>query len=85
MIITTLPFMHFKALRLNIVFMAIPLFHDIDRESHGDILRRLSGLVDAGQVKLLIDSTHPFTLEGVKQAHLRLESGKATGKVVIAK
>ena len=77
--------MHFKALRLDVVFMAISLIHDIDRESHGDILRRLSGLVDAGQVKPLIDSTHPFTLEGVKRAHLRLESGKATGKVVIAK
>lgn len=62
MIITTLPIMHFKALRLNIVFMAIPLFHDIDRESHNNILPLLSGLIDAGQVKPLIDCTYSLTL-----------------------
>ncbi|ELA6589005.1 zinc-binding dehydrogenase [Vibrio alginolyticus] len=75
--------MHFKALRLDLVFMAISLIHDIDRETHGEILRRLANLVDKGDVKPLIDSIHPFTLEGVKAAHTRLESGKATGKVVI--
>ena len=77
--------MHFKALRLDLVFMVISLIHDIDRATHGNILRRLNGLIEKGQLTPLIDSTHPFTLEGVRQAHLRLESGQTTGKVVIAR
>ncbi len=75
--------MHFKALRLDLVFMAISIIHNIDRETHGDILSRLAGLVDKGQVKPLIDSVFPLTLQGVKDAHTRLESGLATGKIVI--
>lgn len=75
--------MHFKALRLDLVFMAISIIHNIDRDTHGDILRRLAGLVDKGQVIPLIDSVFPFTLDGVKAAHSRLESGLATGKIVI--
>ncbi|MBC7204409.1 MAG: zinc-binding dehydrogenase, partial [Pusillimonas sp.] len=49
------------------------------------ILTKLSSLVDRGLVKPLIDERHPFTAEGVKAAHARLESGKAIGKVVITR
>ena len=75
--------MHFKALRLDLVFMPIQLIHNVDRHEHGDILRRLAELIDAGTVTPLIDSRHPFTVAGARSAHERVESGKAIGKVVI--
>jgi NADPH:quinone reductase len=77
--------MHFKALRLDLVFMPIQLIHDVDREAHGAILRKLAELIDGGSVTPLIDSRHPFTTEGVAAAHRRLESGAALGKIVIAR
>lgn len=77
--------MHFKALRLDLVFMAVSIIHDLDRSHHGEILRKLSNLVDRGLVKPLIDKRYPFTVEGVKAAHDRLESGAAIGKVIIAR
>lgn len=75
--------MHFKALRLDLVFMAVSIIHDIDRGHHGEILTKLSSLVDRGLIKPLIDERYPFTAEGVRAAHARLESGDAIGKVVI--
>jgi NADPH2:quinone reductase len=75
--------MHFKALRLDLVFMAISIIHDVDRKHHGDILERLAALVDRGLVKPLIDERHDFTVAGVSAAHARLESGRAIGKIVI--
>jgi len=75
--------MHFKALRLDLVFMPIQLIHNIDRDEHGEILRRLAELIDAGVLAPLVDSRHPFTVEGARSAHERVESGKAVGKVVI--
>ncbi|WP_060477388.1 zinc-binding dehydrogenase [Pseudomonas monteilii] len=77
--------MHFKALRLDLVFMAVSIIHDLDRIHHGKILTKLSSLVDRGLVKPLIDERHPFTAEGVKAAHARLESGEAIGKIVITR
>ena len=54
--------------------MAVSIIHDLDRSHHGKILTKLSRLVDRGLVKPLIDERHPFTAEGVKAAHARLES-----------
>ena len=76
--------MHFKALRLDLVFMAVSIIHNQDRKHHGEILQRLAALVDRGLVKPLIDEQrHDFTAAGVSAAHDRLESGRAIGKVVI--
>nr|WP_059392860.1 zinc-binding dehydrogenase [Pseudomonas toyotomiensis] len=77
--------MHFKALRLDLVFMAVNIIHDLDRSHHGEILTKLSSLIDRGLIKPLIDKRYPFTVEGVKAAHARLESGAAIGKVIIAR
>lgn len=77
--------MHFKGLKLDLVFMPIQIIHGIDRAHHGDILRRIAVLVDAGAITPLLDQCHPFTPEGVAAAHERLQSAKAIGKVVIAR
>jgi NADPH2:quinone reductase len=77
--------MHFKGLKLDLVFMPIQIIHNVEREKHGEILRRVAALVDRGQVKPLIDQRYPFTRQGAGAAHDRLESSKAIGKIVIAR
>ncbi len=73
---------HFKGLSLHVVFMLIPMIHNHGREQHGEILRKLAEIVDAGALKPVLDEQH-FTLEQVGDAHARLASGQAMGKVVI--
>lgn len=73
---------HFKGLSLHVVFMLIPMLHDHRREAHGEILRELARIVDAGGVKPVLDELR-FSLDQVGQAHARLESGRAMGKVVV--
>lgn len=75
--------MHFKALRLDVVFMAISIINNVGRAHHGNILERLAALVDRGQIKTLIDSKFEFSVDGVRAAHARLESGNTIGKVII--
>jgi len=77
--------MHFKGLKLDLVFMPIQIIHNVEREKHGEILRRVAALVDRGQVKPLIDQRYPFTPQGAGAAHDRLESSQAIGKIVIAR
>jgi NADPH:quinone reductase len=74
--------LHARAASLHVVFMLLPMLHGQGRERHGLILRDLARLVDAGQVRPLVDPT-PFTLATAPDAHRLLESGRAHGKVVI--
>lgn len=74
--------LHAKGLSLHVVFMLIPMLHDIGRARHGALLTELAGLVDRGLVRPLVDPTR-FTLETAPDAHRHLEAGKAMGKVVI--
>lgn len=74
--------MHGKGLSLHVVFMLIPLIHGHGRARHGEILREAGKLVAAGKLKPLLDSAQ-FPLEQLPQAHQRLESGQAIGKVVV--
>ncbi|MGB3723675.1 MAG: zinc-dependent alcohol dehydrogenase family protein, partial [Pacificimonas sp.] len=46
---------HFKGLSLHVVFMLIPMLHDFQRETHGEILATLAEMVDAGKLKPLLD------------------------------
>ena len=73
---------HFKGLSLHVVFMLIPMLHDLGREVHGRLLAELAGVIDAGGVKPLVDDER-FSLETVAQAYAKLSDGRATGKVVI--
>lgn len=73
---------HFKGLSLHVVFMLIPMLHNHRREVHGDILAKLAAIVDAGALKPLLDEQR-YGLADVGQAHDRLSSGKAIGKVVV--
>jgi NADPH2:quinone reductase len=65
-----------------VIFMLLPMLRGPGRDRHGRILRSLARLVDEGRVRPLIDDSH-FTLATAADAHRRIESGKATGKIVI--
>ena len=73
---------HFKGLSLHVVFMLIPMLHNFKREKHAEILRKLTQIVESGGLKPALDEKR-FSLEEVGQAHVRLESGQAIGKVVV--
>ena len=73
---------HMKGLSLHVVFMLIPMIHDIKRGKHQEILTTLTQIVDGGHLSPILDE-HEFKLEEVGKAHAQLESGKVTGKVVI--
>ena len=73
---------HFKGLSLHVVFMLIPMLHNFKREKHAEILRKLTQIVESGRLKPVLDEKR-FSLEEVGQAHARLESGQAIGKVVV--
>jgi NADPH2:quinone reductase len=77
-----LSLMHSKGLSLHVVFMLIPLLHDIGREHHGEILKEIAQLADRSQLQPLIDSSS-YKIEDAGAAHQRLESGQATGKIVL--
>ncbi len=73
---------HFKGLSLHVVFMLIPMLHNFERHIHGEVLRNISSIVDAGGLYPVLDETS-FFLTRAGEAHARLESGQAMGKVVI--
>lgn len=73
---------HFKGLSLHVVFMLIPMLYSFKREQHAEILSNLAQIVESGELKPLLDEER-YSLEQAGQAHARLESGKAMGKVVI--
>ncbi len=73
---------HFKGLSLHVVFMLIPMLHDHKREEHGEILNHIAEIVDEGKLIPVVDDQH-FNLTAIGQAHDRLASGQAIGKVVV--
>ena len=73
---------HFKGLSLHVVFMLIPMLHDVKREEHHAILTHLSEIVDAGALQPLLDE-NVFGMEDAGAAYDLLAGGKAIGKVVI--
>jgi len=73
---------HFKGLSLHVVFMLIPMLHNVKRETHGQILSELASIVEAGKLTPVLDE-NTFTLKQAGLAHARLESGEGQGKVVI--
>lgn len=73
---------HFKGLSLHVVFMLLPMMHDVGREKHGAILKILADLADEGALKPVLDENR-FGFDQVGKAYARLTSGQAVGKVVV--
>ncbi len=74
--------LHLKGLQHIGVLMLIPLLHGVGTAAHGEIMREITALAEAGQMRPLLDG-EPYSLEDVAAAHARLESGQAMGKVVV--
>lgn len=74
--------LHVRAVSLHLVFMLIPLLHNIERERHGAILQQAAALVDNEQLKPLIDEKR-FSFDQIAEAHAYAESGKQVGKVLV--
>jgi NADPH2:quinone reductase len=73
---------HVKGLSIHVVFMLVPMLHDLGRDHHGAVLGEVAAAVDAGRLRPLLDDSR-FTLAQAGDAHRRLESGQAVGKVVV--
>ena len=71
-----------KSLSFHSVLMLIPMVEGINRACHGEILTKVAALVDQGLIKPLIDQSD-FTIWQVADAHARLESGQAVGKITL--
>ncbi|MEM9367024.1 MAG: zinc-dependent alcohol dehydrogenase family protein [Planctomycetota bacterium] len=73
---------HFKGLSLHVVFMLIPMLHNFQRETHAAILKKVAEIADAGGIQPVVDQPH-FSLEQIGEAHQRLASRQAMGKIVV--
>ena len=73
---------HFKGLSLHVVFMLIPMLHNVKREEHAQILAHMAEIAEAGALQPVLDENR-YALEDVSAAHERLVSGEGMGKVVI--
>lgn len=73
---------HFKGLSLHVIFMLIPMIYNDQREVHGQILAKLAEVVEAKQLRPMLDD-QAFLLSDIAKAHNRLTSGQATGKIVV--
>ena len=73
---------HFKGLSLHVLFILIPMIHSHNRKAHGEILTALTKIIEAGDLKPIVDEKN-FSLKEVGGAYAHLTSGKAIGKVVV--
>lgn len=64
------------------VFTLLPLLTGLGRPHHGEIMREATRLANAGLLGVRVDPNH-FDLGSAEEAYQYLESGDATGKVVV--
>ena len=76
--------LHAKGLSLHVTFMALKILHTDKRDACGEILTKLTQIIEEGHLRPLLDSK-TFTFDEVAQAHEYLESNKAIGKIVLKK
>lgn len=72
----------FRGATYSGVFTLRPLLTGKHRAHHGEILREAARLADAGQLQLRVDP-NAYTLDTAEAAFQYLESGAASGKVVV--
>ncbi|WTU70217.1 zinc-dependent alcohol dehydrogenase family protein [Streptomyces sp. NBC_00055] len=72
----------FRGATYSGVFTLLPMLTGRGREHHGEILREVAALVDAGALMPMVDPRH-FTLHTAAEAHKAVESGSAAGKIII--
>lgn len=72
----------FRAATYSGVFTLLPLLSGQGRAAHGAILREAARLADAGRLSVRLD-LQLFDLAEANEAHARMASGQARGKIVV--
>ncbi|EJL51605.1 Zn-dependent oxidoreductase, NADPH:quinone reductase [Rhizobium sp. CF122] len=72
----------FKAATYSGVFTLLPLLTGEGRSHHGEILREVGTLVEAGRLMPRLDARR-FGLSDVAEAHALIENRQANGKLVV--
>lgn len=72
----------FRGATCSGVFTLMPMLSGKGRAHHGQILAQIAERVDAGQIRPLLDARR-FTLMQADDAHARVTSGQAVGRVVV--
>ncbi|MBP2705810.1 zinc-dependent alcohol dehydrogenase family protein [Microbispora sp. RL4-1S] len=72
----------FRGATYSGVFTLLPMLTGQGREHHGEILRAAAALVDAGELRPLLDENR-YDLAAAMDAHRAVENGTAIGKVVV--
>ncbi|MEU8216468.1 zinc-dependent alcohol dehydrogenase family protein [Micromonospora taraxaci] len=72
----------FRGATYSGVFTLLPMLTGRGREHHGDILREIATLADAGALRPRLDRRR-FTLDTIMDAHRLVADGIAEGKVVV--
>ena len=72
----------FRGASYSGVFTLLPMLTGRGREHHGEILREVAGLAEAGVLTPLVDPRR-FTLADAAEAHAAVESGATEGKIVV--
>ncbi|GAB4201704.1 MAG: zinc-dependent alcohol dehydrogenase family protein [Wenzhouxiangellaceae bacterium] len=74
--------MHTKGLSLHLVFMLLPMITGQGRAHHGEILRQVAELVDAGRLKPLLNQQR-YRFAEVNEAHAAYAANRYLGKIVL--
>lgn len=72
----------FRAASYSGVFTLLPLLTGEGVAAHGEILRRIAGLVDSGRLTPFVDPRR-FAFDQADAAHDLVRTGATTGKVVV--
>ena len=72
----------FRGATYSGVFTLLPILTGNGRAHHGDILRSVADLADAGKITPILDP-QPYSLAAVADAHRAVAAGTAHGKVVV--
>lgn len=72
----------FRGATYSGVFTLLPLLTGVGRAHHGEILRAAAAMAEAGLLSPVLD-LNGYDLASVMDAHARVESGSASGKVVV--
>ncbi|WP_394232062.1 zinc-dependent alcohol dehydrogenase family protein [Niallia oryzisoli] len=71
-----------KALNFHVVFIELPVLHEEFRHINGEILKKVTPVIEEGKLKPLIDQRR-FSFDEIAEAHEYYESKKAIGKIVL--
>lgn len=74
--------LHAKGATLHVVLMLLPMLTGRNRAHHGEILRAIADLVDAGRLRPVLHHRSYSFLE-VAEAHATLERGSVIGKIAL--